>query len=67
METKVEIVLNYDFDPKEGYTEKTMILDDAQISCFEDTLRFERRIKLNLYEDDLKDLLQGTGIDINGN
>lgn len=66
MKSKIEIILNYDFDPKQGYTTKSITLDTNEIAMYEDMLRFERTLIINLYPEDIEELLKGTGIEING-
>ena len=64
MNNKVELVLSYDFDPEKGYTEKTLQLDRNEWEIYEDMLRSERKLIIRLYPEDIKNLLEGTGIDL---
>lgn len=64
MNNKVELVLSYDFDPEKGYTEKTLQLDRNEWAIYEDMLRSERKLIIRLYPEDIKNLLEGTGIDL---
>lgn len=64
---KLELILNYDFDPEQGYTQKSMYLDTNEVAIYEDILHNKKKIIVNLYEEDLEDLIEGTGIELNGN
>lgn len=64
MNNKVEIILSYDFDPEKGYTEKTLQLDRNEWAIYEDMLRSDRKLIIRLYPEDIKNLLEGTGIDL---
>lgn len=65
MENEVEIILNYDYDPELGYTQKT--LHTSEYYLYQNIKTGKQKVIVNLYEEDVKDLLEGTGIDINGN
>ena len=64
MNNKIEIVLSYDFDPEKGYTEKTLQLDRNEWAIYEDVVRREQKLIIRLYPEDIKNLLEGTGIDL---
>lgn len=64
MNNKVEIILSYDFDPEKGYTEKTLQLDRNEWAIYEDVVRREEKLIIRLYPEDIKNLLEGTGIDL---
>ena len=64
MNNKVRLILNYDFDPELGYTQKSLLLDSNEWAIKEDMLRHEREILLHLYPEDIKALLEGTGVDL---
>lgn len=64
MKTKVEIILNYDFDSEQGYTQKSTILDSNEWCIYENQLTGERKAIINLYQEDIEELLKGTGIDL---
>ena len=64
MNNKVELVLSYDFDPEKGYTEKTLQLDRNEWAIYEDVVRREQKLIIRLYPEDIKNLLEGTGIDL---
>jgi len=64
---KLELILNYDFDPEEGYTQKSIELDTNEVAMYEDILKNEKKVIVNLYEEDIEELLNGTGIIIDGN
>ena len=66
MKAKIEIILNYDFDPEQGYTKKEIELDTNEIVFYEDILRGTKKLIVNLYEEDIEELLKGTGISIDG-
>lgn len=65
MENEVEIILNYDYDPELGYTQKSLHTSEYYIAKNIKTRK--DKVVVNLYEEDIKDFLEGTGIDINGN
>lgn len=64
MNNKIELVLSYDFDPEKGYTEKTLQLDRNEWAIYEDVVRREQKLIIRLYPEDIKNLLEGTGIDL---
>lgn len=64
MKNKVRLILNYDFDPELGYTQKSMLLDSNEWAIKEDMLTNEREILLHLYPEDIAKLLEGTGVDL---
>ena len=64
---KLELILNYDFDPEEGYTQKSITLDTNEVAMYEDLLAHKKKLIVNLYEEDIENLVEGTGIKINGN
>ena len=64
MQNKVRLILNYDFDPELGYTQKSMLLDSNEWAIKENMLRNEREIILYLYPEDIAKLLEGTGVDL---
>lgn len=64
MKNKIEIILNYDFDSELGYTQKSIQLDSNEWCLYENQLTKERKVMVNLYEEDIKELLKGTGISI---
>lgn len=64
---ELELILNYDFDPEEGYTEKSIILDTNEVAMYEDMLLHKKKLLVNLYEEDLENLIEGTGIELDGN
>ena len=64
MNNKVELVLSYDFDPEKGYNEKTLQLDRNEWAIYEDVVRREQKLIIRLYPEDIKNLLEGTGIDL---
>ena len=66
MKTGIEIIFNYDFDPEEGYTKKSIELDTNEWALYENPREDKKKIILNLYEEDIEELLKGTGISING-
>ena len=66
MKPKIELILNYDFDPEEGYTKKSIELDTNEVAIYEDILRCTKKLIVNLYPEDIEELLKGTGIDISG-
>ena len=66
MNMKLELILNYDFDPEQGYTQKSMVLDTNEVAMYEDMLKQEKKLIVNLYEEDVEELLNGTGISIDG-
>ena len=64
---ELELILNYDFDPEQGYTQKSIILDTNEVAMYEDLLAHKKKLIVNLYEEDIENLVEGTGIKINGN
>lgn len=64
MKNKARLILNYDFDSELGYTQKSMLLDSNEWAIKEDMLTNEREILLHLYPEDIKHLLEGTGVDL---
>lgn len=64
---KLELILNYDFDLEEGYTQKSIELDTNEVAIYEDILKHEKKIIVNLYEEDIENLVEGTGIKLDGN
>lgn len=64
MNNKVEIILSYDFDLEKGYTEKTLQLDRNEWAIYQDVVRREEKLIIRLYPEDIKNLLEGTGIDL---
>ena len=66
MKTKIELILNYDFDPEEGYTKNSIELDTNEVCLYEDILRGHKKLIVNLYQEDIEELLKGTGINIDG-
>ena len=64
--TGIEIILNYDFDPEQGYTHKSIELDSNEWAIYESMHDNKRKLILYLYEEDIEELLKGTGISING-
>ena len=67
MKAGVEIIFNYDFDAEQGYTQKSIELDTNEWALYENAIDNKRKIILNLYEEDIEELLKGTGISVNGN
>lgn len=63
---KLELILNYDFDPEEGYTQKAIILDTNEVAMYEDMLNQDKKLIVNLYKEDIEELLKGTGMELNG-
>ena len=66
MEQNIKIVLNYDFDQEQGYTTKSIELDKCEVLMWEVPFMNKKTIVINLYEEDIKELLKGTGIEIDG-
>lgn len=64
MKSKIEIILNYNFDPEQGYTQKSIELDSNEWCIYENQLTRERKVMVNLYEEDIEELVKGTGIDL---
>lgn len=64
MNNKIELVLCYDFDPEKGYAEKTLQLDRNEWAIYEDVVRMKQKLIIRLYPEDIKNLLEGTGIDL---
>lgn len=64
MKNKIEIMLNYDFEPELGYTQKSIQLDSNEWCLYENQLTMERKVIVNLYKEDIEELLKGTGISI---
>lgn len=64
MQNRIELVLNYDFDPEQGYTQKSITIDSNEFAMYESLLTNERKLIVHLYEDDIRELLNGTGIKI---
>ena len=62
---ELELVLNYDFDAEKGYTKKNIILDTNEVAMYEDILNNKKKLIVNLYEEDIEELLKGTGIELN--
>lgn len=65
MKNKVRLVLNYDFDHELGYTQKSIELDNNEWTIYENQLTLERVAEINLYVEDIEELLEGTGISLN--
>lgn len=65
MKSKIEIILNYDFDPEQGYTKKSITLDTNEAAIYEDILSGKRKLIVNLYPEDIEELLEGTGMSLN--
>ena len=55
-------ILNYDYDPKAGYTETS--IHTTEYYQYQNTKTGKQKIIVNLYVEDIKDLLSGTGIDL---
>ena len=55
MDTKIELILNYDFDAEQGYTQKSVQLDSNELYICENQVKQERKVIVNLYEEDIKD------------
>lgn len=64
MENKLEIVFNYDFDPEQGYTQKSLLLDSNEWALYENQFTKERKVIIYLYPEDIAKLLEGTGVDL---
>ena len=64
MEKKLEIIFNYDFDPEQGYTQKSLVLDRNEWAICESMLERTRRVIVNLYPEDIAKILEGTGVDL---
>lgn len=64
MESKLELILNYDFDAEQGYTQKSLLLDSTEWALYENPFKRERKIIIHLYPEDIKKLLEGTGVDL---
>lgn len=65
MKNKIELILNYDFDPEQGYTQKSITIDSNEFALYENLMNKERKLIVHLYEDDIRELLNGTGVEIN--
>lgn len=61
---ELEIVLKYDFDPEQGYTTKSIILDTNEVALYEDILYNKRKLIINLYKEDIEELLKDTGVEL---
>jgi len=64
MESKIEIIFNYDFDPEMGYTQKSISLDNNEWAIYENILKRERKVIVNLYPEDIAEILDGTGVNL---
>ena len=62
---ELELILNYDFDPEQGYTQKSITLDTNEVAMYEDLLVHKKKLIVNLYEEDIENLVEGTGIKLN--
>lgn len=62
MENEVEIVFNYDFDPEQGYTTKSIKTNEYYM--YQNMRTMKQKVIVNLYEEDIKALLEGTGVDL---
>lgn len=56
---EVIIKLSYDYDNELRYTEKEIEIDELEL------WKAKNKVIVNLYEEDIKKLVEGTGIDIN--
>ena len=52
----VVIILNYDYDNELGYSENVLIVDPNQVR------KVNGRLVVDLYVEDIRDLLEGTGM-----
>lgn len=66
MKTKIEVILNYDFDPEQGYTQHSIQLDTNEVAIYEDILKGNKKLIIHLYPEDIEELLKGTGMSLNG-
>ena len=65
MKNKIRLVLNYDFDHELGYTQKSIDLDSNEWIIYENQLTLEKVAEINLYVEDIEELLEGTGMSLN--
>lgn len=64
IKTELELIFNYDFDPEEGYTQKHLATQSNEWAIYENPFKGERKLMINLYPEDIKALLEGTGVDL---
>lgn len=64
MENTVEIILNYDFDPEQGYTQTSIDVSKDWLLLGTNLKTKETKLGIYLFEEDIRKLLKGTGITI---
>lgn len=61
---RVEIELDYDYDPEEGFSTKRIITD--QFYTLYNPVTETGTVIVTIYDTDIEDLVKGTGIKLNG-